>query len=70
MTSASHGIIAYPITPFGPDGDVDTATLAALLEKLIAAGVRAIAPLGSNGEPTAPLDRRVCPRAAAISGRL
>jgi 4-hydroxy-tetrahydrodipicolinate synthase len=50
MTPAIHGIIAYPITPFGSDGDVDTATLAALLEKLIAAGVHAVAPLGSTGE--------------------
>lgn len=52
MTAAPgiHGIIAYPITPFDANGDVDTATLTALLEKLIAAGVHAIAPLGSTGE--------------------
>jgi 4-hydroxy-tetrahydrodipicolinate synthase len=50
VTSAIHGIIAYPITPFSPDGGVDTATLAALLEKLVVAGVHAIAPLGSTGE--------------------
>jgi 4-hydroxy-tetrahydrodipicolinate synthase len=50
VTPAIHGIIAYPITPFSPDGDVDTAMLAALLEKLFAAGVHAIAPLGSTGE--------------------
>jgi len=47
---AIHGIIAYPITPFGRDGGVDTATLTMLLEKLIGAGVHAIAPLGSTGE--------------------
>jgi 4-hydroxy-tetrahydrodipicolinate synthase len=47
---AIHGIIAYPITPFGRDSGVDTATLSALLEKLIGAGVHAIAPLGSTGE--------------------
>jgi 4-hydroxy-tetrahydrodipicolinate synthase len=47
---AIHGIIAYPITPFGRDGGVDTATLTMLLEKLIDAGVHAIAPLGSTGE--------------------
>jgi hypothetical protein len=40
---AIHGIIAYPITPFGRDGGVDTATLTMLLEKLIGAGVHAIA---------------------------
>jgi 4-hydroxy-tetrahydrodipicolinate synthase len=47
---AIHGIIAYPITPFGSDGGLDTATLTTLLEKLIGAGVHAIAPLGSTGE--------------------
>jgi 4-hydroxy-tetrahydrodipicolinate synthase len=47
---AVHGIIAYPITPFGRDDGVDTATLTTLLEKLIGAGVHAIAPLGSTGE--------------------
>ena len=52
MTAAPaiHGIIAYPITPFGRDGGVDAATLTTLLEKLIGAGVHAIAPLGSTGE--------------------
>jgi 4-hydroxy-tetrahydrodipicolinate synthase len=49
-TPVIHGIIAYPITPFGRDGGVDTATLTTLLEKLIGAGVHAIAPLGSTGE--------------------
>lgn len=43
-----HGIIAYPVTPFG-DG-IDTARLAALVERLVSAGVHAIAPLGSTGE--------------------
>ena len=47
---AIHGIIAYPITPFGRDGGVDTATLTTLIEQLIGAGVHAIAPLGSTGE--------------------
>jgi 4-hydroxy-tetrahydrodipicolinate synthase len=52
MTAAPviHGIIAYPITPFGRNGGVDTGTLTTLLEKLIVAGVHAIAPLGSTGE--------------------
>jgi 4-hydroxy-tetrahydrodipicolinate synthase len=46
-----HGIIAYPVTPFMSDGAaVDTGQLAALIEYLIAAGVHAIAPLGSTGE--------------------
>ncbi|MCK0175592.1 dihydrodipicolinate synthase family protein [Mycolicibacterium sp. F2034L] len=46
-----QGIIAYPITPFTADGaDVDTGTLAALVERLVAGGAHAIAPLGSTGE--------------------
>ncbi len=44
-----HGIIAYPVTPFGADG-IDTARLAALVERLVSSGVHAIAPLGSTGE--------------------
>ncbi|OIN82705.1 dihydrodipicolinate synthase family protein [Mycobacterium malmoense] len=44
-----HGIIAYPVTPFDEDG-INTARLAALVEKLVSSGVHAIAPLGSTGE--------------------
>jgi 4-hydroxy-tetrahydrodipicolinate synthase len=46
-----HGIIAYPITPFTADlTGIDTGRLAALIDRLISAGVHAIAPLGSTGE--------------------
>jgi 4-hydroxy-tetrahydrodipicolinate synthase len=48
-----HGIIAYPVTPFSNDGGsngVDTDRLAALVDRLVEAGVHAIAPLGSTGE--------------------
>lgn len=44
-----HGIIAYPVTPFGPDG-IDTARLAMLVNRLVDTGAHAIAPLGSTGE--------------------
>ncbi|TCF98635.1 dihydrodipicolinate synthase family protein [Paraburkholderia strydomiana] len=45
------GIIAYPITPFLPnDGTVDIPTLQKSIDRLIADGVHAIAPLGSTGE--------------------
>jgi 4-hydroxy-tetrahydrodipicolinate synthase len=44
-----HGIIAYPVTPFAATG-IDTKRLGALVEKLVADGVHAIAPLGSTGE--------------------
>ncbi|MCV7399193.1 dihydrodipicolinate synthase family protein [Mycobacterium fragae] len=47
-----HGIIAYPVTPFATDSadPIDTAALAALVDRLVGAGVHAIAPLGSTGE--------------------
>lgn len=47
-----HGIIAYPVTPFAADSaaTIDTAALTALVDRLIGAGVHAIAPLGSTGE--------------------
>jgi 4-hydroxy-tetrahydrodipicolinate synthase len=44
-----HGIIAYPITPFGEAG-IDTDRLADLVDTMVNAGVHAIAPLGSTGE--------------------
>lgn len=44
-----YGVIAYPVTPFNADG-VDTARLTALVDRLVAAGVDAIVPLGSTGE--------------------
>ena len=44
-----HGIIAYPITPFGETG-IDTERLGNLVETMVDAGVHAIAPLGSTGE--------------------
>ncbi|TCW78094.1 dihydrodipicolinate synthase family protein [Burkholderia sp. SRS-46] len=50
MTILLQGIIAYPVTPFSADGDVDLKALDALIERLIADGVHGIAPLGSTGE--------------------
>jgi 4-hydroxy-tetrahydrodipicolinate synthase len=44
-----HGIIAYPITPFG-EVDIDVDRLAGLVDTMVDAGVHAIAPLGSTGE--------------------
>jgi 4-hydroxy-tetrahydrodipicolinate synthase len=44
-----HGVIAYPITPFGEAG-IDTERLAGLVDTMVNAGVHAIAPLGSTGE--------------------
>ncbi|AGI26860.1 dihydrodipicolinate synthase family protein [Pseudomonas sp. MT3] len=45
-----HGIIGYTITPFGPDGALDLPALGRSIERLLAGGVHAIAPLGSTGE--------------------
>jgi len=44
-----HGIIAYPITPFGGVG-IDVDRLAGLVDAMVDAGVHAVAPLGSTGE--------------------
>ncbi len=43
------GIIAYPITPFTADGAVDLPKYKELLERMVKAGVHAVAPLGSAG---------------------
>jgi len=43
------GIVAYPITPFDSNGQVDLAVYRKLLDRLIERGVHAIAPLGSAG---------------------
>ena len=50
MTAQFHSIIAYPVTPFKPNGEVDTDLLAVLIDQLITDGAHAIAPLGSTGE--------------------
>ncbi|WP_322009385.1 dihydrodipicolinate synthase family protein [Paraburkholderia sp. J12] len=50
-TTKFKGIIAYPITPFSREtGGVDVSSLRRSIERLIADGVHAIAPLGSTGE--------------------
>jgi len=43
------GIIAYPITPFTSSGTVDLPKYIELLERMVKAGVHAVAPLGSAG---------------------
>jgi 4-hydroxy-tetrahydrodipicolinate synthase len=44
-----RGIVGYTITPFRSDGEVDLDTLRTLTERMVAAGVHAVAPLGSTG---------------------
>lgn len=43
------GLIAYPITPAGADGRVDTPALQRLLDRLAVAGVQGVGLLGSTG---------------------
>ena len=47
--TAFKGIIAYPITPFDKEEKVDIVLFKKLVERLVAAGSHAIAPLGSTG---------------------
>ena len=74
MPADLHGIIAYPVTPFTADDTIDTAALTALIERLIGAGVHAIAPLGSTGElaylSEPEFDTVVATSIAAVGGRL
>ncbi|QBS46531.1 dihydrodipicolinate synthase family protein [Nocardia sp. CS682] len=51
MSDFVSGIVAYPVTPFSADsGKVDEQVLRALVDRLVEAGVDAVAPLGSTGE--------------------
>ncbi|WP_236247979.1 dihydrodipicolinate synthase family protein [Pseudomonas mosselii] len=51
MTNHFHGIIGYTITPFSADGEqLDLPALGQSIDRLIAGGSHAIAPLGSTGE--------------------
>lgn len=45
-----HGIIGYTITPFDKNGKLDINGTEQCIDRLIANGVHAIAPLGSTGE--------------------
>ncbi|MBT9237651.1 dihydrodipicolinate synthase family protein [Pseudomonas inefficax] len=49
-TPVIRGVIGYTITPFMADGTLDLDALGLSIDRLIADGVHAIAPLGSTGE--------------------
>jgi 4-hydroxy-tetrahydrodipicolinate synthase len=49
MTETLQGIISYPITPFTEDGRVNEKLLGEIVDKMVEAGVHALAPLGSTG---------------------
>lgn len=73
MATQLRGVIGYPITPFS-DGGIDLAVLTAVIERLVDAGVHAIAPLGSTGElaylSDAEFDTVVDASVSAVSGRV
>ncbi|OBK15940.1 dihydrodipicolinate synthase family protein [Mycobacterium asiaticum] len=72
-TPKIHGIIAYPVTPFSADG-IDTDRHGRLVERLVSAGVHAVAPLGSTGElaylDESEFDTVVDATVATVSGRV
>src|SRR5918999_957103 len=54
MPEDFHGVLPALITPFSEDGDaIDTRSLAAIVDRLIDAGVAGLVPGGSTGEFTA-----------------
>src|SRR5919202_4624883 len=53
MSEPLHGVLPALITPFTDDGEaIDTAALAAIVERLVAGGVAGLVPGGSTGEFT------------------
>jgi 4-hydroxy-tetrahydrodipicolinate synthase len=48
--AALRGVVAIPVTPFGADGGVDWGRHAALLDRMVGAGVRTVTPNGNTGE--------------------
>ncbi|MFI6348668.1 dihydrodipicolinate synthase family protein [Streptomyces sp. NPDC050560] len=50
LRTALAEVVAIPVTPFTPDGALDTAAHRALLRRLLDAGVRTLTPNGNTGE--------------------
>lgn len=73
MAAQLSGVIGYPVTPFR-DGGIDTTVLTTVIDRLVEAGVHAIAPLGSTGElaylDEAEFETCVDASIAAVAGRL
>jgi 4-hydroxy-tetrahydrodipicolinate synthase len=58
MSEPFHGVLPALITPFTEDGSaIDTDALAAIVDRLVAAGVAGLVPGGSTGEFTTLSDR-------------
>ncbi|WP_369356420.1 dihydrodipicolinate synthase family protein [Streptomyces sp. cg2] len=63
LTAPLHGVIPPVCTPLDPHGEVDTASLARLVRRLLDAGVHGLFALGSTGEAAYLTDRQ---RATAL----
>ena len=50
MRSTLATVAAIPVTPFGPDGGIDTDAHARLIGRMIEAGITLITPNGNTGE--------------------
>ncbi|MDW8262589.1 MAG: dihydrodipicolinate synthase family protein [Phycisphaerales bacterium] len=68
-----HGVVVPMITPFLPEGQIDTPAIGRIVEHLLQTGAHGIFPLGTTGEAAsiALRDRRVVVEAtvAAVRGR-
>src|SRR5215470_1303809 len=50
LRGALATVAAIPVTPFGPDGQVDWEAHARLIRRIVDSGVRLITPTGNTGE--------------------
>ncbi|GAB3966107.1 dihydrodipicolinate synthase family protein [Streptomyces sparsus] len=60
LKAALADVVAIPVTPFAPDGGIDTAAHRALLRRMLDGGVRVLTPNGNTGEfyALSPQERR------------
>jgi len=71
LRSALATVVAVPVTPFGPDGQVDWDAHARVIRRMVDAGVRLVTPNGNTGEfyaLTAAEARRATESAVAAAG--
>src|SRR5262249_3463727 len=72
LRSALATVAAVPVTPFGPDGQVDWEVHDRVIRRMVDAGVRLVTPNGNTGEfyaLTAGEARRATESAVAAAGR-
>jgi 4-hydroxy-tetrahydrodipicolinate synthase len=50
LKSALSTVVAIPVTPYAPDGSVDSERYAALLERLVSSGIGVVTPNGNTSE--------------------